>query len=140
MKLKTLLPTLLLSISLTGASYANTQDEADLYIKGDYKALLEIIKPLANQGDAEAQNNLGSMYKDGQGVPKSDKQALEWYRKSADQGDAKAQYNLGVRYANGEGVLKDLSKAKYWIKKAYENPDASASTVKLAEDGWNNLS
>jgi len=57
----------------------------------------------------------------------------------AKQGDADAQLNLGVMYANGEGVLKDLSKAKYWIKKAYENPGVSASTLGLAEKGWNQL-
>ena len=79
------------------------------------------------------------MHDNGNGVLKDDKQAVKWYQKAADQGFAKAQYNLGVLYANGIGELKDLSKAKYWINKAYENPDASTSTLRLADQGWNQL-
>ena len=67
------------------------------------------------------------------------KTALKEWQPLADQGYAKAQYNLGVLYANGIGELKDLSKAKYWINKAYENPDASTSTLRLADQGWNQL-
>ncbi|MDP4855337.1 MAG: SEL1-like repeat protein, partial [Schleiferiaceae bacterium] len=42
----------------------------------------------ADQGYAQAQYNLGIMYANGQGVPKSDKEAVKWYRKAAEQGDA----------------------------------------------------
>ncbi len=39
----------------------------------------------ADQGNAQAQRNLGSMYEYGRGVPKSETEAVNWYRKSADQ-------------------------------------------------------
>ena len=55
----------------------------------------------AAQGNAAAQYNLGVMYANGEGVPKDDAQAVQWYRKAAEQGDAKAQYKLGVMDANG---------------------------------------
>jgi hypothetical protein len=46
-----------------------------------------IIKhPLAEQGIAPAQNNLGSMFDNGLGVPQNDKNALKWYRLTAEQG------------------------------------------------------
>ena len=45
----------------------------------------------AEQGDADAQFNLGKMYAEGQGVPQADTEALKWYRRAADQGNADAQ-------------------------------------------------
>ena len=58
----------------------------------------------ADQGIAEAQFNLGVMYRDGQGVTQDYAEAVKWFRKAADQGNADAQFNLGVMYRNGEGV------------------------------------
>ena len=49
----------------------------------------------AEQGDADAQFQLGVMYAEGRGVLKSYVDAVKWYRKAAEQGDVHAQYNLG---------------------------------------------
>ena len=49
----------------------------------------------AEQGNAQAQYNLGNMYAQGRGVRQDDAQATQWFRKSAEQGNAKAQFNLG---------------------------------------------
>ena len=73
---------------------------------------------LAEQGVAEAQNNLGAMYYSGQGVRQDDAEALRWYRKAAEQGVAEAQYNLGLMYANGHGVHQDFDLSKEWFGKA----------------------
>jgi hypothetical protein len=62
---------------------------------GDHAVALMELAPLAEQGDARAQYNLGIMYTRGVGVPKSDQTALKWYIKAAEQGDALAQYDLG---------------------------------------------
>ena len=72
----------------------------------------------ANQGDAVAQNNLGVMYRDGQGVALDYAQALIWFRKAADQGDAVAQNNLGGIYYEGQGVLQDFVRAHMWFNLA----------------------
>ena len=48
----------------------------------------------AEQGDADAQNKLGDMYYDGEGVARDYAEARRWYRKAAEQGFADAQYNL----------------------------------------------
>ena len=72
----------------------------------------------AEQGDAEAQNNLGRMYAKGQGVTQNDTEAVKWFRKAANQGFANAQNNLGVRYATGRGVTQDERKAIEWYRKA----------------------
>ena len=55
----------------------------------------------ADQGDADAQLNLGVMYDNGRGVLKDEAEAVRWYRLAADQGDAAAQFNLGNMYAKG---------------------------------------
>jgi TPR repeat protein len=137
-KIKILIVTMFLT-AFGGITYADFNDGWVASEEGDYKTAFNEWKPLADQGDADAQHSLGWMYGNGRGVLKDYKQAVKWYQKAADQGGADAQHNLGVMYAYGKGVLKDLSKAKYWIKKAYENPDASASTFELAEKAWNEL-
>ena len=80
----------------------------------------------AEQGDADAQFNLGLMYGNGKGVPQDYKQAAYWLKKSAEQGDATAQGNLGIMYDNGNGVPQDYKQAVYWFKKSAEQGEARA--------------
>ena len=54
-------------------------------------------KPLADQGHAYAQYNLGWMYANGEGVPEDDAEAVRWLRLAADQGLAEAARWLLVR-------------------------------------------
>jgi uncharacterized protein len=76
------------------------------------------IRIKAEQGDAEAQNNLGMMYANGKGVVQDDKQAAFWFRKAAEQGEAMAQFNLGRMYFNGTGVPKNYAQAYLWTNLA----------------------
>ena len=69
----------------------------------------------AEQGDVEAQHNLGLMYYNGEGVAEDNAEAVKWFRKAAEQGYARAQYGLGFMYANGEGVPKDYGEAYAWF-------------------------
>jgi TPR repeat protein len=55
---------------------------------GDHATALRLWRPLADQGNALAQRNLGFMYANGQGVPQDYAEAVKWYRLAADQGDA----------------------------------------------------
>ncbi|HEZ2231157.1 TPA: sel1 repeat family protein [Neisseria meningitidis] len=75
----------------------------------------------AEQGDADAQNNLGAMYAEGQGVRRDDAEAVRWFRKAADQGLAQAQFNLGAMYYKGHGVRQDRALAQEWLGKACQN-------------------
>ncbi len=45
------------------------------YERGDYQMALRLWHPLADQGDADGQHNLGVMYRDGQGAPQDDAKA-----------------------------------------------------------------
>ena len=80
----------------------------------------------AEQGDADAQFNLGVRYAIGQGVPQDDAEAVRWYRLAAEQGHTTAQFNLGFRYANGLGVPQDEAEAVRWYRLAADQGNASA--------------
>ena len=75
---------------------------------------IKTLQAAAEQGNAEAQNNLGVAYEFGQSVPKDYLQAAKWYRLSAEQGYSTAQNNLGMMYESGEGVPKDYIQAHQW--------------------------
>ncbi|KAF9079759.1 hypothetical protein BGX23_003304 [Mortierella sp. AD031] len=52
---------------------------------------MDWYRKAADQGDADAQCNVGILYGRGQGVPQDYSQAMKWYRKAADQGHANAK-------------------------------------------------
>jgi tetratricopeptide (TPR) repeat protein len=85
---------------------------------GDYVTALRLLRPLADQGDVQAQYNLGVFYDHGLGVPQNNSEAVKWYRKAADQGEDRAQNNLATMYANGQGVAQNYSEAVKWFRKA----------------------
>jgi TPR repeat protein len=93
---------------------------------GDYETALQEWRPLAEQGNASAQLNLGLMYENGNGVMQDYAEAVNWYRLAAEQRHAQAQFNLGNRYANGEGVIQDDADAAYWYRLAAEQGHARA--------------
>jgi hypothetical protein len=62
------------------------------------KAEIKLYRMLAETGDAAAQNRLGLIYQNGEGVPQNDAEAVRWYLKAAEQGYADAQNNLGLMY------------------------------------------
>jgi TPR repeat protein len=93
---------------------------------GDYATALQHFRPLAKQGNASAQKNIGVMYSMGKGVPKDHKTAVKWYRLAAEQGNADAQYNLGLMYLTGQGVIKDNVYAHMWYNIAASSGDKDA--------------
>ncbi len=57
-----------LFVESMAAHAANHYAAYGAYVRGDYAIALRIFRRLADQGDADAQNNLGLMYHQGQGV------------------------------------------------------------------------
>lgn len=106
--------------------HADFQAGEDAYLQGNFQAAFEIWEPLAYQGDAEAQNMLGYMYRFGQGVPQDYGEARKWYRLAADQGNATAQNNLGVLYRLGLGGPQDFQTALHWFRRAADQGDGGA--------------
>jgi TonB family protein len=85
------------------------------YNRGDYTTAQRLWRPLAEQGIARAQNNLGVMYENGRGVRQDVNEALRWYRLAAEQSYAGAWNNLGLIYALGRGVPRDPLLAYMWF-------------------------
>jgi hypothetical protein len=97
--------------------------------KADERNLAEearICRLRAEQGDVEAEANLGHIYSSGKGVLRDDAEALRWYREAADQGSAKGQDGLAFMYSHGQGVPQDYAEALRWYRKAAEQGDAKA--------------
>jgi uncharacterized protein len=103
-------------VCLAAPAWADFKAGVDAYQRGDYATALREWQPLAEQGQALAQYNLGLLYANGQGVSKDDAQAQQWYEKAAAQGHADAQVNLGILYDYGRGVAQDYKKAVYWYR------------------------
>ncbi len=114
------------TLGLTAPAGAGSIEGAAAYLRGDYATALREYRPLAKQGNAEAQFFLGVMYEQGQGVPQDYAKAVKWYRKAAEQGYADAQHTLGVMYEYGEGVPQDYAEAVGLWRKAAEQGYAKA--------------
>jgi TPR repeat protein len=123
----TLCLTLTLLLGSAGMSWsADFQKGLTAARSSDFATALREWKPLAEQGNADAQGNLGLMYEKGDGVPQDYKTAVKWYKLAAKQGYASAQFNLGGMYEKGDGVPQDYKTAVKWWKLAAEQGYASA--------------
>lgn len=81
------------------------------YDRANLTSSLNVWTPLAQKGDAKAQNYLGEIYEAGiTGTPDFQLAAL-WYQRAADQDLKAAQVNLGFLYESGKGVSQDKAKA-----------------------------
>ena len=95
------------------ATWANTVEEQfqqglAAAEKGDHQTAFQFWKPLAEQGYASAQFNLGVIYDHEQGVEQDYIEAAKWYRKAAEQGHRDAQFNLGVMFSHLMIVAEEL--------------------------------
>ncbi len=113
---------------LAGCAPANYQKGIKNYQPDDVAAAVRELKPLAEQGNAEAQFNLGSLYYQGWGVPQDYGKATEWLRKSAEQGYVFAQVTLGSIYAEGvQGkIQQNYPQALMWFIFAAAQGDREA--------------
>jgi len=111
----------------SGVAFADQfEDSIAAYDRGDYATAVRLLRPLAEQGNAQAQNALGAMYYNGKGVVQDFKDAVKWYRLAAAQGYASAQLNLGAMYYEGKGVAEDFIRAYMWLSIAAAKGNADA--------------
>lgn len=113
---------LLFSLAAPAGGQSDAGHEA--YQREDYAAAYRIWKPLAEQGNAAAQYNLGLLYQHGLGVERQLAVAVKWYGLAAQNGDADAQTVIGDLYADGFWGAKDYAKAVQWYRLAAEQGHA----------------
>jgi hypothetical protein len=102
----------------TAADCKTRGGEFNLYDRANYTASLQVWKPRAEEGDAEAQTFVGMLYERGVDGPPDYAAAVDWYRRAADQNYAQAQFQLGTLYERGLGVEKNSLEAMNLYRKA----------------------
>ena len=97
--------TVLFTLGFSQVVYASDelQSGLDALDNQDYALALEILQPLSDAGNADAQYALGSMYGTGKGVERDRARSFELIKKSADQGnlDAMERYVAGFAFMPG---------------------------------------
>jgi TPR repeat protein len=113
------------------------EDGLAAYEGGNNAAALRLFLPLAEQGHAGAQVQMGRMYASGHGLPQDHIAAVAWFRLAAEQGNANAQRNLGIMFKRGRGVPTDYGAAADWFRLAAEqsDPAAQADLGDMYKDG-----
>jgi TPR repeat protein len=119
-------------IAMHNAIYNNAARADELengvgaYKKGNYARALELLKPIAEEGNAMAQGLLGRIYLRGEGISQDHLEAAKWHRLAAEQGDRYSQHTLGSSYYYGVGVTQDYSEAAKWYRLAAKQGHAVA--------------
>ena len=96
------------------------------YEHADYAAALKEVKPLAEQGNPDAQLFLGKMYLKGEGVPKDPDRANRWFRQAAMQGNAEGQFFLGAWYLLPH---RDITEGLKWMRLSAEQGNQDAQLL-----------
>ena len=84
------------------------------------------FRKAANQGNADAQYEIGNRYYRGEGVVQDYKEAMKWWRKAVDQGSVDAQVCIARGYYLGQGVVQDHKEAITWFRKAADEGNSLA--------------
>jgi len=109
----------------------------EAYNRGDFATAFLGLKAEADQGDSDAEVNLGYLYARGQGVVANQIEAFHLYERSAGQGNGEGMNALGYKYQFGTGIAVDMHKAVNWYCLAvlHGNPCAMNNLALLLADG-----
>ncbi|MGE8065491.1 tetratricopeptide repeat protein [Pseudomonas sp. NPDC089569] len=103
-----------LLIPAMGRCTLNTQPQ-------DQAQALATCQKASDEGDAQAQYELGMFYYEGRNTPRDLNQALGYFEKASLQGHAQAQFKLGTMFFHGEGVPANNIQAYILLKMAAVN-------------------
>jgi len=109
---------------------ADIEEARDAMEANQFDKAMQMLRPAANAGNADAEELIGIMYAMGLGVTQDDRRAFEWYLRSAMKGHAGAQSGVGWYYEVGRGLPAiDLVRAYMWytLSAIGGDPDALIS-------------
>src|SRR5690606_1452233 len=98
------------------------------YLEERYEKAMELARPYAEQGNAEAQMLLGSLYTNGHGGKADTDEAARWFSRAAAQGNANAQYLYGMLLEYGDVTGASSEKARENFLAAAEQGHHPAQT------------
>jgi TPR repeat protein len=84
----------------------------------EFRRARQLLQPLAENGDPEAQYRLAVQYQAGLGVVQNELQAYHWMREAAQQNHGLALHGIGIMYLYGECVEKNAEEAARWLQRA----------------------
>ena len=94
---------------------------------------VQLYREAADGGHAEAQFQMGTFYREGEGeLKKEPAVAVQYFALAADQGHKSALYQLGTCFSRGVGVEVDKSEAVKYFRLAAEAQDAEASSCTIS--------
>ena len=96
---------------------------------GAFSQAAALLEKQAKSGSADAQYELGALYRIGRGVEQNDQAAFHWIKEAAAKGHVRAQYSLATMYLTGRGTAVDVAAAEMWAKRAGEKGHAEASAL-----------
>ncbi len=88
---------------------------------GKHEKAIECFRKAAENGNANAQYEMGKWCESRQGVGENPYEAVAWYRKAAEQGNGWAQHDLANCYYHAKGVKQDYAEAFKWFQLAADN-------------------
>ena len=94
-------------------------DAVEAHEREDYETAYKLFLPLAEQGDADAQFNLGVMYDEGEGVPQDYVSAHMWFNLAGTNGDKNAVTNRNTveKKMTPEEIEKAQEMVRNWKPK-----------------------
>lgn len=108
------------------------------FMAGDFATAYAELLPVAEAGDANAQEMIGVLYALGlAGLPQDRRAAFDWYMLASEQGHAGAQSGVGWYYEVGlGGVPVDLVTAHAWytLSTIGGDPDAAISLEEIEKE------
>jgi hypothetical protein len=93
----------------------------------------QYLQELAEDGNAEAQYELGGFYHWGRVGAADYAKARSWYERAAWQGNVDAMLGLAVIYGHGQGVPQDKAAAYRWLVLASSQHLAPEDAARIAE-------
>ena len=95
----------------------------------DYERAREYLQKAADADNAPAENMIGTLYRNGLGVPRDVVKAEHWFRKAAEQGDPKGMSNLGQLLGpDGPDATKHVEALK-WLLLAHRANEPMAGKI-----------
>ena len=111
---------LAMSVAFAGnpAAHASYESALAAFERKENRTGVTTLRAAAHDGDARAQNFLGTLFEAGRFLERDFGRAAFWYRKAAEQGNPDGQLNLGRMYRGGLGLERDERRAAYWYRAA----------------------
>lgn len=101
--------------------------------QSNYQSAKQILRPLADAGDLQAQVDLASLALDGRDVGLKPDQAIAWLSHAAEAGNGTAQARLGLAYAMGQHVTQNDLTAYRWLSAACQTRLRSDDAMVIAK-------